>query len=86
MHRLAFYVADAAKNPTATVIEAGVERLREAKFPVTVKELGEQPRYLDAARLGGLMSLDRLARPAVSVVACVAVPAWLSAGFVRTQM
>jgi poly(3-hydroxybutyrate) depolymerase len=64
VHRLAFYVADASKSAVAPSVEAGVKRLREAKFPVTVKDLGEQPRYLDAAELDQLVrwidTLDRL--------------------------
>jgi serine protease Do len=63
-HRLAFYIAHAAKTPAATIIVAGIKRLEAAKFPVTVKELGEQPRYLDAAELDELVrwidTLDRL--------------------------
>ncbi len=64
LHRLAFFIATASKGPFAPVVDAGVKRLREAKFPVTVKDLGEQPRYLNDEELGQLIrwidSLDRL--------------------------
>ncbi len=64
LHRLAFYVATASKSPAAPLIEAGVKRLREAKFPVTVNDLGEQPRYLNDDELNRLVrwidTLDRL--------------------------
>jgi poly(3-hydroxybutyrate) depolymerase len=64
VHRLAFYTATAAKAPFATLIDAGVKRLREAKFPVTVKEIGDQPRNLTDDELSELVrwidTLDRL--------------------------
>ena len=64
VHRLAFYIAGASKTPFAPLVEAGVKRLREAKFPVTFKDLGEQSRYLNDDELGELMrwidTLDRL--------------------------
>jgi serine protease Do len=64
LHRLAFFIATASKGPFAPAVDAGIKRLREAKFPVTVKELGEQPRYLNDEELSQLLrwldSLDRL--------------------------
>jgi hypothetical protein len=64
LHRLAFFIATATKSPFAPVVDAGIKRLREAKFPLTVKDLGEQPRYLNDDELGQLVrwidSLDRL--------------------------
>ncbi len=64
LHRLAFYIATASKSPFAPVVDAGIKRLREAKYPLAVLELGEQPRYLDNEELAQLLrwidSLDRL--------------------------
>ncbi|HEY1784974.1 MAG TPA: PDZ domain-containing protein, partial [Pirellulales bacterium] len=64
LHRLAFFIATASKGPFAPAVDAGIKRLREAKFPVTVKDLGEQPRYLNDEELGQFLrwldSLDRL--------------------------
>jgi poly(3-hydroxybutyrate) depolymerase len=64
LHRLAFFIATASKGPFAPAVDAGVKRLREAKFPVTVKDLGEQPRYLSDEELAQFLrwldSLDRL--------------------------
>ena len=64
LERLAFYVAAASNSRQARGIAAGVERLRAMKYPVTVVELGEQPRYLNeeefAALLRWIDCLDRL--------------------------
>lgn len=46
LYRLAFYVVRAEKSRQADRIEAGTARLREMEYPVTVKDLGEKPRYL----------------------------------------
>ena len=64
MHRLAFYVAKADRSPLSTAIEDDIARLREMKYPVTVKNLDLLPRYLQPAELGQLAQwidlLDRL--------------------------
>ena len=64
VHPLAFYTTLATKSETSTAVEAGIKRLREMKYPVTVKTVGEQARYLTDAELAELVrwfdSLDRL--------------------------
>jgi serine protease Do len=64
LHRLAFYTSLATGSPQALFIEAGVEKLREAKYPVIVQEVGETPRNLNAEELESLVrwidTLDRL--------------------------
>jgi poly(3-hydroxybutyrate) depolymerase len=64
LRRLAFYTTLATTSPQAIFIEAGVERLREAKYAVTVQDVGATPRYLNAEELESLVrwvdSLDRL--------------------------
>jgi serine protease Do len=61
---LAVYLARAAKSPRAEAIAAGVEQLRRAKYPVTIKDLGPDPRELSAEELAELArwidALDRL--------------------------
>jgi serine protease Do len=64
MLRLAVYTTIAEKSPEAERTRAGIERLRELKYPVTVKEQGEKARYLDAEEFAELVrwidSLDRI--------------------------
>lgn len=64
VNRQAFYTTLATKSEQAAAVEAGIERLRELKYPVVVQEVGEQARYLTAEELDGLMrwldSLDRI--------------------------
>ena len=64
LERLAFYVARAAKSPHADSVQKAIEQLRAAKYPVTVKELGDQPRLLEPAERAELSRwvdcLDRL--------------------------
>jgi len=64
VHRLTFYVATAEKSRFAGLIEATITRLRQMKYPVTVKPLGQQPRYLDPDELTQLVrwidTLDRI--------------------------
>lgn len=65
IHRLAFYTTTSAKGRTsAKQIEAAVKRLREMKYPVTVRDLGEEGRYLNDEELAELVrwidSLDRI--------------------------
>ena len=63
-HRLAFYVARASKARGAEEINEAVEALREMKYPVTLKDLGEKPRPLSEEDLGELArwidTLDRI--------------------------
>ncbi len=49
LERLAFYVARTAKSPHASSVEKAIEQLRKAKYPVTVKDLGDDPRPLEPA-------------------------------------
>jgi len=64
VHRLAFYIARANKATLSTLIGAGIQLLKEMKYPVVVKSLGDQPRYLIAGELDELArwidTLDRL--------------------------
>ena len=61
---LAFYVVKAAGSKHAAAVDKSVEQLREAKYPVTVKSLGEEPRLLEAEERAELSrwidTLDRL--------------------------
>jgi serine protease Do len=61
---LAFYVARAEKSRFGVAIKQTVNRLREMKFPVTIKELGPEPRDLHPNELGELArwidALDRM--------------------------
>ena len=62
--RQAYYIAFAKKAAAAQQIEAGVGRLRTAKYPVSVKNLGEASRPLAADELAELArwidTLDRI--------------------------
>ncbi len=64
LHRLAVYVAMASNSPVARSIELARTAFRQEKVPVTVKNLGEVPRYLDAKELAELVRwvdmLDRI--------------------------
>ncbi|MEX0677506.1 MAG: PDZ domain-containing protein [Pirellulales bacterium] len=64
VNRLAFYTTLATKTEQTAAIESGIKRLRELKFPVVVKEVGEQARYLTVEELEELVrwfdSLDRI--------------------------
>jgi len=64
LYRLAFYVARAEKSRQADRIEAGTAQLRAREYPVTVKDLGEKPRYLDPKEFSELLrwvdTLDRI--------------------------
>jgi len=63
-HRLAIYIASAAKSPSAAPIEWTVTMMRQMKIPVVVKSLGATPRYLNATELAELVrwidTLDRI--------------------------
>ena len=62
--RLAFYTTLATKTDATPAVEAGIKRLRDMKFPVSVQEVGDQPRYLTTEELQQLVrwfdSLDRI--------------------------
>jgi serine protease Do len=64
VERLAFYTTLAAKTDATPAVEAGIKRLRDMKFPVSVHEVGDQPRYLTTEELQQLVrwfdSLDRI--------------------------
>ncbi len=64
VERLAFYTTLAAKTDATPAVEAGIKRLREMKFPVSVHDVGDQPRYLTTEELQQLVrwfdSLDRI--------------------------
>jgi len=64
IYRLAFYVARAKKAREADRIDAAVSRLRDMKYPVTVEDLGDEPRYLNPDELSELVrwidTLDRI--------------------------
>jgi serine protease Do len=64
VHRLAFYLALANKSPTAAAEKSVAAKLAQAKFPVTLKSLGEKPRELTDAELAELArwidTLDRI--------------------------
>jgi hypothetical protein len=64
INRLAFYLPKAEKSPAAAAQKALVEKLRAAKFPVTEKAIGDQPRELTADELAELArwidTLDRI--------------------------
>ncbi|MFI5387521.1 MAG: hypothetical protein ACHQ50_15540, partial [Fimbriimonadales bacterium] len=63
-HRLAFYCARADKSSASGPIRTTIDKLRKLQYPVTVKNLGPAPRYLDAGELGELARwidmLDRI--------------------------
>lgn len=63
VHPLAFYTTLATKAETTAATQAGIEQLRTLKFPVTVKEVGEQSRYLTPEELAEMVrwfdTLDR---------------------------
>jgi serine protease Do len=44
--RQAFFLASAKKSAAAAQVQASIEKLRALKYPVTVKDLGEDPRPL----------------------------------------
>lgn len=62
--RLAFHAARSEKSKKASHINGVVAHLRQMKYPVTVKDLGEKPRYLSAGELTELVrwidTLDRI--------------------------
>jgi serine protease Do len=64
VHRLAVYAATAKKSPHADAVAQAVAQFRQMKLPVTLKELGDAPRYLKPEELEELIRwidmLDRL--------------------------
>jgi serine protease Do len=64
LHRLAIYLTTAKKSRHAAAIEQAAALLREMKIPVTIKDLGEEPRYLNDQELAELVRwidmLDRI--------------------------
>ncbi len=63
-YSFAVYVALSGKSPTARLVEKHLAQLRELKIPLTVKNLGEEPRYLSDDELAELARwidmLDRM--------------------------
>ena len=64
VHRLAIYAATAKKSPHAAAVAQAVAQIRQLKIPVTLKDLGDAPRYLKPEELEELARwidmLDRL--------------------------
>lgn len=64
LSRLAVYLATAGKSPLARPAASALAALRQAKIPVTVKDLGDVPRYLNPDELAELVrwidTLDRI--------------------------
>jgi serine protease Do len=63
-HRLALYVGSFKKSPQAAAMVQWASRFRAAKVPLTEKDLGDDPRDLNAAELAELVRwidmLDRI--------------------------
>jgi serine protease Do len=53
-HRLALFVAKTKKSRVADRVDQAIGRLREMKYPVTVRTLGDDPRDLDENELAEL--------------------------------
>jgi serine protease Do len=64
MLRMAFVIGQPQKDPLKSQIESTATKLREAKYPLTIKDLGPAPRPLTADELSVLArwidSLDRI--------------------------
>lgn len=64
LDRLTVYVATASKSPIARSMELAIAAFRREKIPVTVKDLGDVPRYLNADELAELVrwidTLDKI--------------------------
>ena len=62
--RLAFYTTTSAKSTSAAQVEFSIAKLRSLKHPVSVKDIGDQPRYLTEEELAELVrwidALDRM--------------------------
>ena len=63
-NRIAFYSARANKSRFAQRIDRGVKQLRDARFPVMTRDLGDEVRYLNADEISELArwidTLDRI--------------------------
>ncbi len=64
VYRLAVYTTKAAESTLARQIEAAIKQLQDMKYPVTVKDVGPQPRYLEGEEIDELVrwidTLDRI--------------------------
>lgn len=64
VHRLAFFVAKSRKSPAGARIDQAVARLRSMKYPITVHDLGPDPRQLSEQELADMArwfdTLDRI--------------------------
>jgi len=64
LHRLAIYLTTAKKSPHARAVEQAITQFREMMIPVTVKDIGDDPRYLKPEELAELVRwidmLDRI--------------------------
>lgn len=64
IYRLAFYLTKAGKATSAKLVEPSAKALRDLKYPVTVEELGDEPRDLNPEELAELLrwidTLDRI--------------------------
>jgi pimeloyl-ACP methyl ester carboxylesterase len=64
LYRLAIYLTTAKKSRHAEAVKQSTALLRQMKIPVTLKDLGEEPRYLNDAELSELVRwidmLDRI--------------------------
>ncbi|NQU23174.1 MAG: PDZ domain-containing protein, partial [Candidatus Nealsonbacteria bacterium] len=64
LHRLAIYLTTAKKSKHAAAMRKTIPGLRAMKIPVTVKDLGDDPRYLNDEELAELVrwidTLDRI--------------------------
>ncbi len=62
--RVEFYVATAARSPAATLVRQAIAQMRKWHYPLVVKELGEEPRELNADEVAELArwidTLDRI--------------------------
>jgi serine protease Do len=63
-YRFAVYIAASGKSPAAKSIDKIITMLRDINIPMTVKKLGDEPRYLNAEELSELVRwfdmLDRI--------------------------
>jgi poly(3-hydroxybutyrate) depolymerase len=63
-HPLAIYMATAGKSRAAGLIRQSIAQLRQMRYPVTVKDLGPEPRDLNAEEVAELArwidTLDRI--------------------------
>lgn len=63
-HRLAIFLATAAKSRATGLIRETISQLRQMRYPVTIKDLGSEPRDLNAEDMAELArwidTLDRI--------------------------